>query len=321
MTRSGLYQLLERSDPGSGKGRWVDIALIVLIALNVIAVTLETVESIYTRFAYWFDAFDLFSVAIFTLEYLARLWVSAENPRFSNGWRGRLRYALTPMALIDLLAILPFYLGLFFNADLRFLRALRLLRVFKLTRYSTAMTMLLDVLQEEAATLFAGFFILFILLILAASGAYLVEHEMQPEVFGSIPQAMWWALVTLTTVGYGDVTPITTTGRVFGGIVTIIGVGMAALPAGILASGLADHLHRRRDDLRQQFRVALEDGVVDEAEEAEIETLRKRLGLSLEVANDIRANVEAQMAAVSSNRCPHCGEQISAVSHNPAELR
>jgi voltage-gated potassium channel len=313
--RAWLHHMLERSDPGSGIARWVDIALITLIALialNVLAVTLETVEPLYARYAVWFDGFDRFSVVVFTLEYIGRLWACVEHPRYQDRWRRRLRYALTPMALIDLLAILPFYLGLFFDADLRFLRALRLLRVFKLTRYSTALTLLLDVLQEEASTLFAGFFILFILLILAASGAYLVEHQVQPDVFGSVPQAMWWALVTLTTVGYGDVTPITAGGRVFGDIVTIIGVGMAALPAGILASGLADHLHRRRDDLRQQFRIALQDGVIDEDEEEEIEALRKKLGLSSDVARQVRNEIDATRRENGTCTCPRCGLNFTA---------
>ncbi len=309
-TRRAIAKFFHEENEVYGFAWWIDFALIVLIALNVAAVILETVDPIYHAYKIWFDLFDLFSVLVFTIEYVARVWTIVEDERFSDGWRGRIRYMMTPMAIIDLLAILPFYFSLFIDADLRILRALRLLRVFKLTRYSSAMTMLLDVLQEEAKTLFACFFILFILLIITSTGAYLVEQAVQPDVFGSIPDSMWWALVTLTTVGYGDVTPVTPLGRIFGGIVTIIGVGMAALPAGILASGLADQLHVRRDDLRRQFREALEDGVICDQEEYELEELRKKLGISRKSADTIRQEIMVQQADKTINQCPHCGKEI-----------
>ena len=213
----------------------------------------------------------------------------------------------SPLAIIDLLAIAPFYLAFFVSMDLRFLRVLRLLRIFKLTRYSSAMTMLLDVFREEASAFFAGFFILIVLLVLAASGAYLVEHETQPEKFGSIPDAMWWAMATLTTVGYGDVTPVTPFGKLFGACVTVIGIGMAALPAGILASGLADQLRRKREALAEQYRHALEDGVIDADEEAALESLRKDLGLSKTLANEVLSDLHRKKASVNARRCPHCG--------------
>jgi voltage-gated potassium channel len=255
----------------------------------------------------WFDTFDTVSVLIFTVEYLARVWVSVEAQPGENALRARLRYLVTPMAIIDLLAIAPFYLSVIVGLDLRFLRVLRLLRVFKLTRYSAAMSMLLTVLREEASSFFAGFFILFVLLILASSGAYLAEQQAQPDDFGSIPEAMWWAMATLTTVGYGDVTPITPAGRLFGGMVTVVGVGMAALPAGILASGLNDHLHRRRDGLRTQFRLALEDGVISPEEETEIEQLRRDLGISQNAANAVRDEVLLKNAQTTT--CPNCGHE------------
>lgn len=308
--RRRLYSIIEHDEADTGPSYWINIALIVLIALNVLAVIMETVEPVYAAYALWFDAFDTFSVIVFSVEYVIRVWTSVESRKFA-GRGGRLRYMLTPMAVIDLLAILPFYLGLIFGADLRILRALRLLRVFKLTRYSSAMNMLLDVLKEEAGPLAACFFILFILLVVTASGAYLVERDLQPDDFGSIPDAMWWALVTLTTVGYGDVTPLTLVGRIFGGAVTVIGVGMAALPAGILASGVSDHLHRRRDDLRLQFRKALQDGVIDDEEEHELEELRKRLGLSREVAGQIRTDVMSEEHSGGDLcTCPHCGTRF-----------
>lgn len=307
--RRRAYDILERTDKTDARARAIEIGLIVLIALNIVAVTLETIAPLYQAHKAAFDAFELFSVAVFSVEYAARLWCCVEDPRFEGRRFPRLSYAMTPMALIDLAAILPFYLAIIFQIDLRFLRVLRLLRVFKLTRYSAAMTMLLNVFREEANAFFAGFFILFVLLILTASGIYLVEHDDQPDKFGSVPAAMWWAVATLTTVGYGDVTPITAAGKLFGAAVTIIGVGMAALPAGILASGLADQLRRRRENLTSRFRVALEDGVIDAEEEDELESLRKELGLSREAAEDIREEVMMR-DRTEVRRCPNCGTLV-----------
>ncbi|MGI9416050.1 MAG: ion transporter, partial [Hyphomicrobiales bacterium] len=298
----------ERSERTDIVGRCVDMALIALITINVMSVILETVDWIYDRFAGYFDVIEFVSVSVFTVEYLLRLWCSAEAAvDGESADAARLRYAASPIAIIDLLAIAPFYLAFFVSMDLRFLRVLRLLRIFKLTRYSSAMTMLLDVFREEASAFFAGFFILIVLLVLAASGAFLVEHDVQPDKFGSIPDAMWWAMATLTTVGYGDVTPITPLGKLFGACVTVVGIGMAALPAGILASGLADQLRRKREALAEQYRHALEDGVIDADEERALEALRKELGLSKTLADDVLRDMRKKKASVQARRCPHCG--------------
>lgn len=309
--RQQLHTILERSNRGDPVGRCIEFSLVVLISLNVICVILETVDSIYARFAVHFQAIEIISVAVFTVEYLARLWCSAENAPGGPALGERIRYACSPLAIIDLLAIAPFYLSFFLAFDLRFLRVLRLLRIFKLTRYSSAMTMLLDVFRQEASAFFAGFFILMVLLILTASGAYLVEQGAQPEKFGSIPDAMWWATATLTTVGYGDVTPITPLGKFFGACVTVIGIGMAALPAGILASGLADQLRRKREQLTEQYRQALEDGVIDAEEEKELEELRKTLGLSKLLADEVLANMAAHGPSARLRHCPQCGADLS----------
>ena len=191
--RKAVYKKLDPDERNDRISRSIDLFLIVLIAVNVLAVILETVESIETRYHEQLWLIEVISVAVFSVEYLARVWVSVEDPRFRDRSNPRLSYMLSPMALIDLLAILPFYLGFFLQMDLRFLRVLRLLRILKLTRYSAAMSMLLDVFREESNAFFAGFFILIVMLVLAASGAYLAEHQVQPDKFGSIPAAMWWA--------------------------------------------------------------------------------------------------------------------------------
>ena len=304
----------EKLDPSSRSdllGRLLDLFLITLIAINVAAVILETVESIEIRFRSVFWVIEIISVAVFTVEYAVRVWACPANPEFSDRKYPRIAYMTSPLALIDLIAILPFYLGFVVDMDLRFLRILRLLRILKLTRYSSAMSMLLDVFREEANAFFAGFFILIVLLVLAASGAYLAEHEVQPDKFGSIPAAMWWAMATLTTVGYGDVTPATPAGQIFGSLVGVVGIGIAALPAGILASGMADLLRRRRAEMAKELRVALEDGVIDADEERELEIVRRDLGLSRRIAEEIRADVQRAEGTKTARQCPHCGENLN----------
>ncbi len=303
--RQQVYWWLERPDREARGPRLLEIALVMLISANVAAVILETVDTIYADWQTAFDLFERISLTIFIVEYAARLWVVPENP--NN--RSRRSWIVTPSAIIDLVAIMPALLVLFFPVDLRVLRAFRILRLLKLTRYSPALGMLLAVFEEEAGAFFAGFFILIVMLVLAASGAWLVEHQAQPDAFGSIPAAMWWAVATLTTVGYGDVTPVTAAGKVFGAVITILGIGMAALPAGILASGLNDQLHRRRADMQAQFRKALEDGFICDAEAIEIETLRKSLGLSHRAALLIRKEVETEIRA-RMRLCPSCGGNL-----------
>jgi len=310
--RIRIYELLEAGRPNDPLSRFVDGALIVLIAVNVIAVILESVPSFSAAFGPQFRAFEVFSVAVFTVEYGIRVWscVEIQDGRYEASLRGRLRYMLTPLALIDLVAILPFYLAMFFSIDLRFLRVLRLLRVFKLTRYSAAMTVLLEVLRQEARSFGAVLFILCVVLIMASSGIYLLEHKLQPEAFGSIPAAMWWAVATLTTVGYGDVTPITPMGKVFGALITIVGIGMVALPAGILASGFSDQLRKRRDAYLKQCDDALGDGIVTESEATELRELRESLGLSDQEAEEIYDAVARRIRAPLS-ACPHCGRELA----------
>lgn len=300
--RARVYWWLERPDRTARGPRLLEHALIALITVNVASVILETVDPIYVRWFVPFTIFESFSLGVFILEYLARLWVAPERPDYVS--RGK--WMLSPLALIDLFAILPALLVLFIPVDLRILRMFRLLRLLKLTRYSPALGMLLNVFEEEAGAFFAGFFILMLMLVFAASGAWLAEHQAQPKDFGSIPAAMWWSLATLTTVGYGDVVPITVAGKVFGALITVIGIGMAALPAGIIASGLNEQLHRRRVNMKRQFRDALEDGVIDAEEEEEIEALRKEIGLSARAAEHIRDDMLYRLKR-RAGVCPKCG--------------
>ena len=285
----------------------VDILLVCLISVNILAIILESVASLRHSYGVFFDYFELFSVTVFTIEYALRAWRSVElkGPQSHHPIRGRLRYLLTPMALIDLIAILPFYLTLFLQIDLRMLRVFRLFRLFKLTRYSSAMSLLLEVLREESKSFFAAFFVLFILLMLASTGIYLIEHDIQPDAFSTIPDSMWWALVTLTTVGYGDVTPITAAGKVFGGCISIIGIGMVALPAGILASGFSDQIQRRRQKYHLMLEDAFADGIISGEEKGALKHLRQHLGVNEEDAK-VLFKIASRAKARALTHCPHC---------------
>tara|TARA_R110002096_G_scaffold405001_1_gene602922 strand:- start:333 stop:977 length:645 start_codon:yes stop_codon:yes gene_type:complete len=214
------------------------------------------------------------------------------------------------MAMVDLIVILPFYIGLFFTIDLRILRVLRLLRIFKLGRYSSAMQMLVQAFKQEYRILLAAFSILLIMMILAASGIYLIEKDIQPEKFGSIPAAMWWAITTLTTVGYGDVTPITPWGKFFGGTITLLGMGMVALPAGILASSFSEQAHQRRETFRLKVKEALADGKITQQELVELELLRHKLDIERSEAEIIFNMMDDRNAKKAATTCPHCHKKI-----------
>lgn len=244
-----LYTVMEDINDTSRESRLFTYAMTALIGLNVLAIILETVPELQAAYGAFFMAFEVFSIGVFTVEYLLRVWSITASPDYSHPISGRLRYALTPMAMIDFLAIAPFFLAFIFPIHLgvtRILRFVRLMRLLKLTRYATPLQTLGTVLRERRDQLLICLFIVLILLLFSASAVYMVENPAQPEVFTSIPAAMWWGVATLTTVGYGDVYPITGLGRVLGGIIAILGVGMFALPAGILASGFAEELERQQ---------------------------------------------------------------------------
>ncbi len=246
--RTRLAEILEPGEKSDPLSLGVDGFIITLIALNVGAVILESVDALAAAYSGYFYQFEVFSVAVFTLEYLLRLGVCVELPEYRGPVLGRLRYMVTPLALIDLLAILPFYLHMLIPLDLRFLRMLRLLRffrLFKMVRYLESMQLLGTVVRRKKEELVLTFLVSGILLVLASSLIYFMEHEAQPQVFSSIPAAMWWGVATMTTVGYGDVYPVTPAGKLFGGFIAVLGLGMFALPAGLLASGFVDEIQNR----------------------------------------------------------------------------
>ncbi|AWM87621.1 cyclic nucleotide-gated ion channel [Microvirga sp. 17 mud 1-3] len=245
--RHRLYEILERSSVGDPLIHAVHAVLVGLIVVNVTAVVLESEPTIQESYRGLFLAIEIVSGAVFTVEYAARLWCAPEHApwRHLKPWRARVTWALHPQSIVDLLAILPFYLAYWDVGGLRTLLLLRLFRFFKLARYSPGLTSLAGAIASERRALVACGIILLGTILLAASVMNLVEREAQPDAFGTIPRAMYWAVVTLTTVGYGDVVPVTPLGRVIAGITAVAGLVMLALPVGIIASAFSREIHRR----------------------------------------------------------------------------
>ena len=247
--RETVYRLLDASSRETALQRGVNGVLAAFILLNVLAVVAETVPSIEQRFGGLLAAFEAVSVAVFTVEYLLRLATCTVDPRFRAPLSGRLAFALSPLALVDLAAIVPAYLPGEVWLDLRYLRLVRLvrmMRVLKLARYSRTLQTFARVVYSKRDELQVILAFLVVLLVLSSASMYFVEHEAQPETFSSIPAAMWWAVATLTTVGYGDIYPITPLGKLLGSVIALIGIGLFALPAGVLAGAFAEELGRRR---------------------------------------------------------------------------
>jgi len=246
--RREVHDVLEVAGDAHPMGRVVNGFIIILIFLNAIAFAADTVPELAGRYRWEFAAFNAFSVIVFTVEYALRIWSAVEIPMLSRlpRWQARLRYAMRPMMIIDLLAFLPWYLHWLYPLDLRLLRVFRLFRLLMLVRYSPALQTLGRVVTDEYRALLGALLVILILLLFASSGMYLIERQVQPDKFGSIPQAAWWALATLTTVGYGDVVPVTPLGKMLGGVVMLLGVGMIALPVAIIATGFSQESTRHQ---------------------------------------------------------------------------
>jgi voltage-gated potassium channel len=245
--RRRCYEILEQGSVGDRTSLLVDRLLVVLIIVNLVSVALESMPELAARHAAWFDAIELASLVVFTVEYGLRIWVAVEHRpyRHQSAWRARWSYLKSAAGIVDLLAILPFWFALLFPADLRAILVIRAIRFLKIARYSPAMRSLLDVIYRERRALFGCVVILVGATFIAASLMHLAEGRAQPEKLGTIPDAMWWAIVTLGTIGYGDVVPVTMVGKLIAGVTIFMGLIMVALPVGIIASGFAEEVHRR----------------------------------------------------------------------------
>ena len=294
--QANVLRVLEPAALGDRTSRIWDLSLFFLVVLNLVAVALESVPTLQMSYGTWLYNFELFSVVVFSVEYIARVW-SAPAKRgidFTDSpLRSRFRYIFSFYGLIDLVAILPFYIqALFPGLDLRVLRALRLLRILKLNHYNSALDDLFGAILEEKKSFVTTLYIFSVAFVLSSSLIYYAEHKVQPEDFRSIPDAMYWAIITLTTVGYGDVSPITVFGKGIAAITAIFGVVVVALLTGIVANAFNKQMERRKIIFEDQVRDALLDGVLDSDEEASLDALRKQFGMSKSQADALIDHVK-----------------------------
>ncbi len=259
MSDSAKQKILRTLDKAEDKdivSKRFDQFIMALILLNVAAVIVETVDSIHDKYEIVFQYFEIFSVIVFSIEYLIRLWACTAIEKYKHPVFGRLRYMITAEAIIDLLAIIPFYLPFLINhADgriVRVLRLFRLFRIFKMGRYSLAFGLITTVIKKRREELVVTLTLLIIMLIFASTLMYYIEYEPDKPGFQSIPETMWWGVATLTTVGYGDVYPVTALGKVLGAVIAIMGVGLFALPAGIVAGGFESELSKRKKEKKDE---------------------------------------------------------------------
>jgi voltage-gated potassium channel Kch len=263
------------------------------VIISVLAVVLESVQSVSYLINLEFVILDTVAVGIFTVEYLMRIYACVEEPRFRHGFLGRFKQARNPATIIDLLAILPFFLEVLLGSvlDLRFLRTFRLARLLKLTRYNDSTKILTTVIAREWPVISASAFIMILMVIMTASLGYVFEHEAQPEKFDNIPNSVYWAIITLASVGYGDISPITPIGRFMTVVMALLGIGIFAIPAALLASAFGDQLHKERELMKNNLRNMMKDGHLDEAEINLLRSEAKRLHITIEELNVLLENV------------------------------
>jgi voltage-gated potassium channel Kch len=282
--RQKIHALVFPSMYGGSLQGIFDTFIVVWVVVSVIAVVLESVFAIHYILNIQFIILDTVAVAVFTMEYCMRIYSCVEEPGFEKAILGRIKQAKTTPSIIDLLAVLPFFLEVFLHHlfDLRFFRVFRLLRLLKLTRYTGATSTLTTVIAREWPVLAASAFIMLLLVVLTASLGYLFEHDAQPEKFENIPQSIYWAVITLASVGYGDISPITPMGRIMTIILALLGIGIFAIPAALLSSAFTDQLRIERETLKNELYDMLADGIISPEEADIINREAKRLHLSEE---------------------------------------
>ncbi len=309
--RRRLDRLFDDSQQESRGAKVFNAALAALIIVNVSAIILESVESIRDRNDAIFWWIEQVATVVFVIEYVLRVWTAVDlsGGQYRHPLWGRLRYMRSFFAVIDLVSILPALLGVLGAGDLRALRLLRLLRMLKLTRHSTVFSLLWAVVRDEARSIAAILFIIFLTLTMSGSLMYMIEGEAQPQAFSSIPAAMWWAIETLTTVGYGDIVPVTVPGRLLGGIVSIVGIGTLALFSGLITVSFMDQLRLRREQYRRAIEAKLAGGPLTEADLADFARMGGELALPESEAEE--AVEEAMEDVALGATCPKCGHQFA----------
>ena len=305
--RLQAYKLLESETSSSTVAKLITWLLIILIITNVAAAIIASEPDYYILYKDAFIQFEMISLLIFCIEYLIRVWCCVENTKYKklSKLKARINYIFTPMALIDLIAILPFIIAMFLAVDLRALRLIRVLRLLKLTHYFKGFNVFIVVIIKESKSIMAAMMVMLFFIIIAASIMQFVEGKAQPEHFGSIMQSFWWAVVTMTTVGYGDVIPITPLGKVISTFIMLVGVGLVALPAGMLAGRFGEELRERKQSLDAQIKKALVDGHIDTEDYKTLEVLANQLEIDPE---DLERSIILLKQGHHSGKCPHCGK-------------
>lgn len=245
-----IHDLVEKGAHGKKINLIFDYLIMCLIFLSILSIILESINSIGADFKLFLEWFDIFSVVIFSIEFLMRIYVADLTHPATNRFKSIFKFIFSANGLIDLFAVLPFYLPMLIKVDLRFLRTLRLirfLRILKINRYTRSLNLIWSVLKEKKSELAVTGFVTLLLLIFASFIMYNVEGDKQPDAFPNILSAFWWAIATLTTVGYGDVYPITGLGKVISGLIALLGIGLVALPTGIIGSGFMDRLNNKKE--------------------------------------------------------------------------
>jgi voltage-gated potassium channel len=290
-------EILEQATDKDRASKICDVFITTLVLCNILSVILESVSSLQAVYGQYFDLFEFWSVMFFTLEYVLRFWATgAKYADHGQKWQGRREYMFGFYGVVDLLAILPFYLQMLFpGADMRALRILRLVRVLKLSHYNSALEDLFNAVKNEARSFIAALYLLTIAIILTSSLMYYAEGDTQPEHFSSIPASMYWAIITLTTVGFGDISPVTWIGQVLATITAFIGVCTVAMLTGIVASSFATQMARRRVVYESQLREAYKDGVLSDEEKKMLLKLRTDFNLSEEQIKSITQQVEDEI--------------------------
>lgn len=306
LNKQQVHLVLESMPRNTLAMKLFDTFMVILIVLNVIAVIIGSVQSIEDRYGFALFLFEVFSVAIFTIELMLRFWVTAKDK--NSGYRKA--FWKNPYNWIDIVSILPFYLSLILTVDLRLFRLLRLIRIIRVSRYFRSMSLLTSVMKQEIKPMLSALVMILVLMLFSASGIYWLEKDIQPETFGNLPAALWWVIVTLSTVGYGDAVPLTAMGKILGSVIMILGIGMVALPAGMLASRFSDMMHRQQE----QFKIAVFKSLTSDDNNAfnndYLEERRQTLFIGKpEAESIIELCIEEHNRQV--NFCPNCGLKIT----------
>ena len=305
ITQRRIFEILEKGQVGDRLSLRCDLFLSILIVVNLIAVCLETIDSLFLEYKTIFLAVELVSVSIFSIEYVLRIWSrpSAPDEYGKTATSKRFGYIFSFTGIIDLLAILPSILPLLLGGvDLRWLRILRLMRLLKFSHYSSALEDLFSAVQHERRSFAATLYLLILAILISSSLIYVFEQNVQPEHFGSIPDAMWWTVVTLTTVGYGDIVPMTVVGKLVATLTALMGVCVVALLTGIVATGFTNQVSMRRNQLEAEITSALSDGVISKDERKKIEDLRQQLNISEEDALAIINYISREVKSAPKGR-------------------